>query len=294
MRASSLSNPKIVDLLNRYFVPVYVSNEDYRKDGPAPAEDRAEKQRIYQEALKAKLSTGTVHAYIVAPDGHPIDSQHVATAYKVDELTGMLERTVAKLKPTAGAPLVKPTTQSRAPKAPADALVLHLIARNVERKGDEDIVKRPTLGQTRSAGWGSYLVEDWIVLANPEWSRLLPSGKVTAGESWELDQQTAARVLTHFYPSTENNNIATNRIDRQALKATVLSVENGVVRARLDGSLRMKHPFYHKDDDNFVDATLVGLLEFEPAGKKIRSLQLATSKATYGRTMFGVIARTVP
>ncbi|HEV3021394.1 MAG TPA: hypothetical protein VGX76_02965, partial [Pirellulales bacterium] len=104
----------MISLLNRYFVPVYLSNEDYAKDGPAPAEDKAERDRIYREALKAELSTGTVHVYILDPDGRPIDSQHVAVASKVEKLTEMLERTVEKLKLPEGQPLVKPATQSAA------------------------------------------------------------------------------------------------------------------------------------------------------------------------------------
>ena len=100
-------------------------------------------------------------------------------------------------------------------------------------------------------------------------------------------------MLTHFYPSTENNDVAKNHLDQQSLKGTVLAVEGGVVRARLDGRLTMKHPFYHRDDDNIVEAGIVGILEFEP-GKKIRSLQLATTTATYGRTAFGVVVRSVP
>ena len=98
MRASSLSNDKVISLVNSYFVPVYTSNEDFRGNGPAPAEERKELQRIVGEALKAKLSAGTVHVYLLGPDGHPIDSQHVATATKIDKLTEMLERTVSRLK----------------------------------------------------------------------------------------------------------------------------------------------------------------------------------------------------
>jgi hypothetical protein len=292
MRASSLSNAAVISLLNRFFVPVYVSNEDYRKDGPAPADERAEYQRIYREALKAKLSTGTVHAYVLTPDGHPFDSLHVAQAAKVEELRAMLERAVAKLKTPEGAPLVRPAPQSVAPRAEADALVLHLTARTLLRKGDDYVPRPSSLGQTRSAGWGSYPQENWIVLPRPAWAKLLPAGAVAVGASWEPDRETAARILTYFYPSTENNNVARNRIDRQELKATVLAVEGGVVRARLDGSLRMKHPFYHKDDDNFVEATVVGVLEFEP-GKGIRTLELVTDRATYGRTIFGVAVRQV-
>src|SRR5262249_23103768 len=136
MRASSLSNEKVISLLNRYFVSVYVSNEDFRGEGGAPAEERKELQRIYHEALKAKLSAGTVHAYVLSPDGHAIDSRHVAQGYKIEEMTAMLEKTIARLKVAEGKPLVTPVPQSRPPKADADSLVLHLISRTVVRKGD--------------------------------------------------------------------------------------------------------------------------------------------------------------
>jgi hypothetical protein len=293
MRASSLSNPRVIELLNAHFVPVYISNEDYRKEGAAHADDKAQWQRIYRESLQAKLSTGTVHVYILSPEGKPLASQHVATAYKPEELTPLLERIVAELKVPAGKPLAAPAPQSTCPQAAGDALVLHLVARNVTRKGSEDVPHRANLGQTRSAGWGSYPVENWIVLEAEAWRKLLPAKLPAAGGSWELDKETAARLLTHFYPSTENNDVSKNRIDRQELRATVLSVESGAVRARLDGSFRMTHWFYHKDDGRFLDANLVGLLEFDTATGVIRSLRLATTEATYGATKFGVALESV-
>src|SRR6516162_5062907 len=105
MRASSLSNDKVVTLINRHFVPVYLSNEDYRGDGPASADERKERQRIMQETAKAKRSSGTVHVYIIAPDGSAFDSMHVAEATKVDKLTAMLESSIERLKVPAGEPI---------------------------------------------------------------------------------------------------------------------------------------------------------------------------------------------
>src|SRR5262249_55054390 len=180
-----------------------------------------------------------------------------------------------------------------APKADPDALVLHLTARTLVRQGGEYVPHRVTLGETKSAGWGSYPAEDWIVLKKAEWAKLLPPGEVAAGTTWEPDREVAARVLTHFYPSTENNDVAKNRIEEQALTATVVSVRDGVARARLEGRLRMKHPFYHKDDDNVVEATVVGFVDFEEGKDGVRSLRLVTDKATYGRTTFGVAVRSV-
>ena len=77
------------------------------------------------------------------------------------------------------------------------------------------------------------------------------------------------------------------------VEADLAKAKREIARARLDGTLKMKHPFYHRDDDNTVEATVVGLLDFEPAGARVRSLQLATVRASYGRTWFGVVVNSV-
>ena len=66
---SATSSPEVVTILNRSFVPVYLSNEDYAEDGPAPQAER-ERDRILREAAARGLSTGTVHVYVLDPDGH--------------------------------------------------------------------------------------------------------------------------------------------------------------------------------------------------------------------------------
>jgi hypothetical protein len=239
------------------------------------------------------MSAGTVHVYLLDPDGRPVGSQHVAVASKVEELTALLERTIERLKVPAGKTIVPPSAQSASPKADAGALVLHLVARNVVRKDGEDMPHKAVLGRTRSGNWGAYPVEDWIVLGKAEWSRLVPQGPFAPGMVWDPDREVAAKVLRHFYPSTENNDVARNRIDRQELKATVVSVKDGIVRARLDGELHMKHTFYHRDDDNFVAARLLGFLDIEARTGRIVNWQLITTDATYGRIRFGVAVRTV-
>src|SRR5205823_120849 len=115
-----------------------------------------------------------------------------------------------------------------------------------------------------------------------EWAKWLPRGTVAVGQSWEVDAPTAAALLKRFYPPTEDNDLAKSWIDRQSLRATVVSIRNGIARARIEGDLRMKHPFYHKDDGNFVEAKIAGYLDFEPAGKRIRALRLVTTEASYG------------
>ena len=125
----------------------------------------------------------------------------------------------------------------------------------------------------------------------------MPAGKVTAGDSWDIDKGLASQLLTRFYPTTENNDLSTNRIDQQSLRATVVSIRDGLVHARIDGSLKMKHTFYPaREGQNFVSATIVGYLDFEPDKPRIRTLRLVTSSATYGGESrhFGVAVRSVP
>jgi hypothetical protein len=277
MRAGPLSDLRVISLLNRYFVPVYVSNEDYTPQGAAPPEEKAERNRILRESHQAKLSTGTVHAYVLTPDGHPIDSLHVATASKPERTVAMLEQTIEKLKVPEGKPLIPPVSQAAPPKGGADSLRLHLTARVL-----------------RGGAWGRFPAENWIVLDREQERKLLPVGAVAVGRSWQLDGDTAAKLLVHFYPATENNDLGKNRIDRQVLTARVVSVEDGVARARLDGSLKMKHPFYHKEDDKVVEASLAGYIDFDPAGQRLRALRLVTERATYGGGTFAVALRSVP
>src|SRR5262245_1420488 len=302
MRASSFSSAKVISLLNGYFVPVHMSNQDHDEDGSAPPGEKAAKNRIYHEALAAGLKAGSVCAYMIAPDGRPVAvaplNENVAA--DPDRLAALMERVIRELKVTKGDPLVRPKPRS-APPAGADALVLHVVARYLERREGEYVpydVKK-VLGTKKAGNWGNLPSEGWVVLSKSQWTKLLPDSDVRRNTSWEPDREVVAKVLTHFYPPTENTDLAKNRIDRQALQARVESIEKGVARARLEGQLRMKHPFYHKDDKNFVETSLVGSLEFDAGKQGVRLLHLVTDDARYGGDMssvqpFGTAVRIVP
>jgi hypothetical protein len=258
-----------------------------------------------QEEGKPLLSVGTVHAYVLDSAGQPQDSLHVAEAGP-ERVIAMLEKQIAALKVVKGEPAVKPAPQSAKPRADADALVLHLTARYLVARGDgnarkdvdDDFVPlKPVLGGEKSGQWHALPSEDWIVLKEPHWRKLLPEKPVPVGGSWELDRETSAQILTRFYPTTENNDLSSNRIDEQALKGTVISIKEGVVLARLEGTLRMKHTFYpRREDKNMVAATLLGYVEFEQEKPRIRALRLVTDTATYGgaKQHFGAALRLVP
>src|SRR6516164_1904553 len=110
MRASSFSSAKVISLLNSYFVPVHMSNQDHDADGSAPPEVKAEKNRIYRDALAAGMKAGTVCAYMVAPDGRPVAAAPLneSVAGDPDRLAELMERVIRELKTAKGDALVRP------------------------------------------------------------------------------------------------------------------------------------------------------------------------------------------
>lgn len=276
MRTGPFSDAKVIELLNKFFVNVYAVNEDYAETGNLAREEKAEYQRIYHEAVKAQLSTGTVHVYVLTPEGHPIGSLHVAEAAKKDKLIGMLEKTVKELKVKEGKPLVKPAPQSVAPPAAKDSLVLHLTSRPLKGGGSWDGVS-----------------ENWVVLDRGEIKKLLPQAKPQVGAHWDIDKSVSAKLFRPFYPVTENNDLSTNRIDAQTLKGAIISTNDGHSRARLEGTLTMKHSFYPgRDDNNSVKAKIVGYIDFKAEGK-IESMKLVTEEAAYGGGTFAVAVQSI-
>jgi hypothetical protein len=277
MRAGPLSSPEVIDRLNGAFVPVFAVNEDYRDDGPASAEEKAEYRRIYREALEARLSAGTVHAYVVDPAGHAIDSLHVADAARPDRLAAMLQRVMRARKLTRGPTLVRPRTLSAPPPHAPGSLILHLTARG------------------HGNSWNGFPSEDWIVFAPEQLEGLLPVGEPRADRAWDVREDVATAILTHFYPQTENNDLSTHRFEHRRLRGTIESVEDGIARARIVGRVRMTHDFYPgREDGNVVDAPVVGYLDFEPATRRVRRLRLVTDGASYRTGPLDVAVRSVP
>jgi hypothetical protein len=282
VRAGPFSNDQVIDLLNRYYVPIHVSiDEYYFKDGTAPGADREELRQIVKKAWDGKpnLLPPDAHCYVLAPDGQPIDNMGLPNITVSERMMEFLERNIRKLKTPAGEPLVKPAALAATPpRAKPDALVLHLTARYLPSTG----------------AWGQLPAEDWIVLERNDWTKLLGPEEAITGTTWDVDKEVATKLLTHFYPPSPNTNLASNRFDQHALRATLVSVRAGVAQARIEGNLRMKHFFLPRQDDHQVEATVFGFVEYEAKTKKIRSVRLVTEKATYGKDEFGVAVRSVP
>ncbi|OAI46383.1 hypothetical protein AYO44_02130 [Planctomycetaceae bacterium SCGC AG-212-F19] len=290
MRAGPLSNPKVIALLNGYFVCAYTSNDDIPGDADTVGRERKERERIKAAFREVKLGSGEVSPYILTPDAKPLGRLSIGPACEKDNLLQLLEKIVAEQKLARGDPIVKPAPQAPQPDSPADALVLHLVARKL----------------TPKYSWNEFPSEDWIVLNRDAWEKLLPPGGIKVKESYPLDRDAAAVLLTRFFPQTEvctakpEHLLAADgkyrhRLEQHELRGTVLSVQDGTARVRLDGSLKLYHKFYPgHEDQNMVNATVVGYLDFDMAKKKVTALRLVTDQATYVKTPIGVALRSVP
>jgi hypothetical protein len=69
-----------------------------------------------------------------------------------------------------------------------------------------------------------------------------------------------------------------------------------VVRVRLDGSLKLHHKWYRTSKEgphNYVEGTVVGYLDLEPAARRVRTLRLVTHQAKHGKTSVGVAVQSL-
>lgn len=278
MRAGPFAMDNVISMLNRYYVPFYVANEDWTGTGKLPAEDKAEIRRIVNEAHEGKMRVGSVSMYIAGHDGRILDGLRVPQAYTpVQNTVDLLQRTIDKLKVREGKPLVKPAPQSAPPKADADALVLHVVVR-------ED---------NQAQSWQHYPAENWLIFPKADWMKFLPP---TGAKAWDVDSAVAKRLLTFFYPGTEDTQ--SNQVDRNVIESATIQakvVSNGGKKSlvRLEAALKMVRPFYPGHPEHKavpIEAKAVGYLEIESS--RIVSFRMATESATFGGKKFGVAVET--
>jgi hypothetical protein len=283
----ALSDGKVVETLNRSFIPVYAVNEDY-ENGVVPADEQKQRQRIWGEASQKKLPWGMVCSYFLDPkDGHLIETGPVAKYSTAEALLPLLERIARDLKTEPGKTVVPPAAQSAPPKRDPDGLALHLTSRYVDSEGHPEPAKgRHTYHEIPA--------EDWVILGRAEREKLAPPAGVNVGAAWDVDPEVARKVLRWFYPPIEDN--ANISVEEQAWKARVLSVEAGTLRVRFDGSATVKHlNFYDRKRFSLAQTTFAGYMDFDLGEKRVKTLELATEQGHYGDALsFGIAVRLVP
>jgi RNA polymerase sigma-70 factor (ECF subfamily) len=271
-REGALSNSEVIDTINSSFVPVYCTSDD--RESP-------EFKQLVKDALKAKLTVGTERLYLLQPDGKVVDSLHTCHI----TIPGLLE-SLKKLARDAGPTLVPPAPQSVPPAG--NSTSLHLTSRYLD-KNDQPLPYNPR------ASYHAFPAEEWIELTPDLEAALVPDSGAPPGAAWYVDMAAAARLLSHLYPLTGNFGPSDrNRIEEAGLSAKVVAGRRSTAWIRLDGRVRLIHPFFSDKDERPVVAAVTGYLEYDRMEKKVRSLRLVTDQALYGKEKFGVAVRSVP
>src|SRR5437763_16482484 len=91
MRVSSLSDPRVIRLVTRYYVPAWLSRDHYQLGTPARAEQQ-EIRRLDDERHRRGFEGGTVCVFLVSPDGSVLATQRVQAACHPENLAPLLEK----------------------------------------------------------------------------------------------------------------------------------------------------------------------------------------------------------
>jgi hypothetical protein len=261
MRAGPLSNAKVIELLNRYFVPVTSANE-LRDD---------ERVRIYHAFHAKGLGIGDVHVYVVGPDGNPIGGLDIGSAMDSAKEIAFLNSVIVQLGTEGGSPIFPPHPQSAPPVVESGAPAIHLVSR------------RPEHG-----AWAEFPSENWIVLAKPEWDQLLPPEGIQAKGSWQIPAPIATKLAEWIYPQTEETKRTNrSRVDIADFRLTMVTMNSSLARARIDGKTRIRHSFYPgKPSEDFASSELLGFVDFNMEARRVQRLRMFARKADYNGAPF--------
>ena len=247
-------------------MPVTSSNEEADDGGTGSPAEKGERKRIYLDFYRKKLPLGDVNVYIVGPDGTSVAGLDINSANDPSKMTAFLTQVAAQLHTEPGPPAIKPHPQSIAPASAADSMILHLVSRSLA-----------------GGSWHEFPAENWIVLSRSEWSQMLPAGAVAPNVSWEVPRPVALKLAEWVYPQNEEKTQANrSRVDVAAFRMTVVAVEGGLARARIDGKVRLNHTFYPgTQNEDYADSEILGFVDFDVAQRSVQRLRMVTTKANY-------------
>jgi hypothetical protein len=287
MRASSLSQPEVIDLLTRYFVPVVFSVDGYGE----PQRDRAEEEefaRIRHRARELSYPTGTVCVYLLAPDGDVLGTLGVERAEQPAQLLALLRRTVElhRVRPRdPGTARPRAAVSPAPPGAKTDGgHVLHVW----------------TVPEGKSTYQGAS--HDWVELESAEWRTFLPPAGAQPGDTWQIPRPVIDRFARYCYPLVPNYRADASRVRSASLTATVTAVRPGAVEIALEGRLHLGHALAAKKGDGDVVGRLVGVAVADTRRGTLSTLEILADRAEYVwhwqqeaiRSQFAAVVQLVP
>jgi hypothetical protein len=266
MRVSSLSNEKVINLLSKYFIPVWLSRDHYQLAAPSDSE-KDELLRIDRDRAKRKLEGGTVSVFVLAPDGAVSASMSVQRAYKPENLVPFLQKIVDDQHLEARSPkAIKETTAaSRPPSRPKTegGVMMHVWVRDENMKENRGVS------------------QDWVEWTNAEWKALAPAAGAKVGSTLALPRDAADKLYRRLYPPGPRWDARDAELANGKLTATVISAKDGEVRLKLEGEADVIFPATGHPTDGRIKAKLVGAARYDMAKQAFTSFVLTSEQAEY-------------
>lgn len=265
MRVSSLSDAGVIALIRKYFVPAWVSRDDYQLD-PRGKEAAAELERIDAERHKRGLEGGTVCVFVLDPDGGVRATLPVQQASKPDKLIPFLEKLLADTKATprdaeaiaattAQPPEIKPKTEG--------GRLVHIWTR------------------CDQPGTNRGLSHDRVELTAAEWKTFLAPGDARPGTSWEIPEAVAHKLYQYCYPPGPHWSVKESKLRSGTLRATLVAISAREVRIQLEGEMELSFPHTGKPADGRVIARFVGVAHQDRKKQTLASLALVSEQAEH-------------
>jgi hypothetical protein len=151
-------------------------------------------------------------------------------------------------------------------------------------------------GSASGGTWRSFPSEEWIVLNRNELNSLLPHGDPNLKSTWDAPPAVAAKLMGSIYPPTEDPEpMIRSRIESATFHFTMVTLDRGMGRARIDASVRMEHIFPGKPPGGGepIDAKFLGFVDFSLAEHRIQRLRLVTESARVNNESFDGALRSV-
>jgi hypothetical protein len=264
MRVSSLSNDKVIDLISRYFVPVWYSRDNYQLG----ARPRAEEEELLRIDRSAKGQGGNVCVFLLAPDGSLIAVQMVQKASKPQNLIPLLQRVIEERQ-------LKPRDVDKVRASAATP-------RTTPRAKDKNslLLRVWTRFQGNRADYG--LSQDFVELLPAEAAAFIPPGGVRVGYSWQVPNPVADKLYRYFYPPGPNWSVQGSEVVERTLTATVVAITTEETQIALRGTLKLSFSFANsKETHGQVTAGVAGLARHNHQRQAITSFEMISEEASY-------------
>ena len=263
MRVSSLSDPRVIDVVSKYFVPVAVSRDDYQRD-PRGQDEKAELLRLDRERARRGLKGGNVCAFVIAANGDVLATQPVQLAYKPENLLPFLQSIITDQK-------VEPRSEE-AIRASA--------AKPVDTKPKTEGGRIIHIWTCLDTGLNRGLSNDRVELTAAQCKAFVPSDETKPGTSWDIPDEIAHKLFLYGYPPGPQWTTKDCKVLKGTLKATLAAVSNSEARIELEGEMVLKFPL-GRPTEGRITARFVGVARADCKKQTLTSLELVSEEADY-------------